>query len=176
MAGTPPRTYNRRAMRPVRFWFNGGYADFQVPEGSDDGFHGNAMRVGADKATLRISVMRTRPAKNGGPASADEALRLTRFASVGTLAPLPNRRAVLSHRVAPSEDEPDLLAHVWHLAVPAPEASILVAIFSLEVAVADAERPETRATVETIGAQVHSASFVFFDEKEGAAEPDLEDA
>ncbi|MEK7865820.1 MAG: hypothetical protein AAB434_04000 [Planctomycetota bacterium] len=162
-------------MRPIRFWFNGGYADFQVPEGADDRFEGSALRLdGPSGPVLRISILRTRPAREGGPATAEEALRLTRFVDAGTLEALPQNRAVFSHVVPAADGNEDLVAHVWHLAVPGPDASILVAIFALMLHAKDAAAAEP--TIKAVASEVRTARFLFFDQPETAEAPDVEDA
>ncbi|GEM_PF-4194605 len=162
-------------MRPIRYWFNGGYADFQVPEGSDERFEGNALRIGGPYGpVLRISILRTRPARNGGPASAEEALRLTRFADEGTLEVLPASRAVLGHVVPSADGNEDLVAHVWHLAIPGPDASVLVAIFSLTVGAKDVAA--AAPTIEAIASEVRTSRFLFFDQPDTPVAPDVEDA
>ncbi len=165
-------------MKPVRFWFNGGYADLGVPEGSDDGFQGSAIRIGSGPAApvLRISVLRTRPHRKGGPASAEEALRLTRFAEAGTLETLDRNRAVLAVVVPAADGDENVVAHVWHLGIPGPDASIVIAIFSLATEAARADQPETRASVEAISSAVRGAQFVFFDEDKATWKTDFEDA
>ena len=162
-------------MRPIRFWFNGGYADFQVPDGADDRFEGNALRIaGASGPVLRISILRTRSSRNGGPASAEEALRVTRFADTGQLDVLPSGRAVFTHVIPAADGNEDLVAHVWHLALPAPDGSILVAIFSLTLPARDAEYAS--ATIDTMASEVRTARFLFFDQPDAPAAPDVEDA
>lgn len=162
-------------MRPIRFWFNGGYADFQVPDGSDDRFEGSSLRIGGPTGpVLRISILRTRPSRNGGPASAEEALRLTRFADTGRLDTLPGGRAVLSHVIPAADGREDHVAHVWHLALPSPDGSILVAIFSLTFS--EGNGADASATIDAIASEVRSSKFLFFDQPETAGPPDVEDA
>ena len=162
-------------MRPIRFWFNGGYADFQVPEGSDDRFDGNALRIGGPAGPVRrISILHTRPSRNGGPASAEEALRLTRFVDAGTVEPLPQHRAVFSHVVPSADGNDDLVAHIWHLAVPGPDDSILVAIFSLMLGAKEVDG--AASTIAAVASEVRTARFLFFDQPDTPVAPDVEDA
>lgn len=164
-------------MRPVRYWFNGGYIDFRVPEGSADGFDGTGLRIGPPgpaAPVLRISILRSRSADDGGPPSTEEALRQTRFAPHSTIEPISRDRALLAHVLTGVGGE-DVVERLWHLAVLGPKSEVVVAVFSLTLSRRAEGTPETEALVREVASEVRTARFTWFDEPDLEPSKDLED-